>query len=73
MNELKKLAKEMVWVQDGLKKETLTELDREELNVERERITNTMLAKGYSASLLVQYMEEYRELGLGDYQAWINS
>lgn len=73
MNELKKLAKEMVWVNDELKKETLTDFDREELNSEHERITKTMLAKGYSAESFVKYMEEYRELGLGEYQAWLDS
>jgi hypothetical protein len=72
MNELKKLAKEMVWVTDELEKETLNSFEREELRAEHGKITMEVVRKGYSADLFLQYMEEYRELKLGEYGKWIN-
>ncbi|WP_255302120.1 hypothetical protein [Bacillus thuringiensis] len=72
-DELKKLAKEMVWVQDGLEKENLNEFEREEYKELAEEIRKKLLKNGYSVDLFVQYMEEYRNVLLGEYQQWINS
>ncbi|PGT90157.1 hypothetical protein COD17_09770 [Bacillus thuringiensis] len=63
----------MVWVQDGLEKENLNEFEREEYKELAEEIRKKLLKNGYSVDLFVQYMEEYRNVLLGEYQQWINS
>lgn len=72
-NELKELAKEMVWVQDDLKKDNLNEYERDEYKEKAEEIRNKLLKNGYNVDLFLQYMEEYRNIRLGEYQQWVNS
>ena len=73
MNELKKMAKELVWIQDKLKEETLYEWDRDELVKQADKIRMDVVLKGYSVDLFVQYMEEYPTLSVDEYMKWIKN
>ncbi|HFK1543472.1 TPA: hypothetical protein ACGXM3_005294 [Bacillus cereus] len=73
MNELKKLAKELVWMQDELEKESLREWERDEVEKKADDIRMKVVTGGYSVDLFVQYMEEYRNVSVADYKDWINS
>ncbi|MDX6046743.1 hypothetical protein [Bacillus paranthracis] len=73
MNELKKMAKELVWIQDKLKEDTLYEWDRDELVKQADKIRMDVVLKGYSVDLFVQYMEEYPTLSVDEYMKWIKS
>lgn len=73
MNELKKMAKELVWIQDKLKEDTLYEWDRDELIKQADKIRMDVVTKGYSVDLFVQYMEEYPNLSVAEYMEWIKN
>lgn len=73
MNELKKMAKELVWIQDKLKEDTLYEWDRDELVKQADKIRMDVVLKGYSVDLFVQYMEEYPTLSVDEYMKWIKN
>ncbi|KMP65201.1 hypothetical protein TU57_10680 [Bacillus cereus] len=73
MNELKKMAKELVWIQDKLKEDALYEWDRDELVKQADKIRMDVVLKGYSVDLFVQYMEEYPTLSVDEYMKWIKS
>ncbi|WP_168898347.1 hypothetical protein [Bacillus sp. ISTL8] len=73
MNELKKMAKELVWIQDKLKEDTLYEWDRDELAKQADKIRMDVVLKGYSVDLFVQYMEEYPTLSVDEYMKWIKN
>lgn len=72
-NRLKELAKDLVFVNDSLEKESVNELDITELKAHQNQIMDEIIKGGYSADLLVQYMKEYREVPVGEYNNWINS
>lgn len=72
-NELKKMAKELVWIQDKLKEDTLYEWDRDELVKQADKIRMDVVLKGYSVDLFVQYMEEYPTLSVAEYMEWIKN
>ncbi|PFA76848.1 hypothetical protein [Bacillus cereus] len=71
MNELKKMAKDLVWIQDKLKEDKLYEWDRDELVKQADKIRMDVVLKGYSVDLFVQYMEEYPTLSVDEYMKWI--
>lgn len=71
MNELKKMAKDLVWTQDKLKEDRLNELDRDELVKLADKIRMDVVLKGYSVDLFVRYMEEYPMLSIDEYMKWI--
>lgn len=71
MNELKKLAKDLVWTQDKLQEDRLNELERDELVKLADKIRMDVVLKGYSVDLFVQYMEEYPMLSIDEYMKWI--
>ncbi len=71
MNELKKMAKDLVWIQDKLKEDKLYEWDRDELVQQADKIRMDVVLKGYSVDLFVQYMEEYPTLSVDEYMKWI--
>lgn len=73
MNELKKMAKELVWIQDKLKEDTLYEWDRDDLVKQADKIRMDVVLKGYSVDLFVQYMEEYPTLSVAEYMEWIKN
>lgn len=73
MNELKKLAKELVWMQDELEKDSLREWERDEVKKQADDIRMRVINEGHSVDLFVQYMEEYRNVSVTDYKDWINS
>ncbi|MEK4605350.1 hypothetical protein MHH42_31350 [Bacillus sp. FSL L8-0099] len=73
MNELKKLAKELVWMQDELEKDSLREWERDEVKKQADDIRMRVINEGHSVDLFVQYMEEYRNVSVVDYKDWINS
>ncbi|MGN4822155.1 hypothetical protein [Bacillus cereus group sp. MYBK139-2] len=73
MNELKKMAKDLVWIQDKLKEDKLYEWDRDELVQQADKIRMDIVLKGYSVDLFVQYMEEYPTLSVDEYMKWIKS
>ncbi|PEA25841.1 hypothetical protein CN984_12085 [Bacillus cereus] len=70
-NELKKMAKDLVWIQDKLKEDTLYEWDRDELVKQADKIRMDVVLKGYSVDLFVRYMEEYPMLSVDEYMKWI--
>ncbi|MBK1611688.1 hypothetical protein [Bacillus cereus] len=72
-NELKKMAKDLVWIQDKLKEDTLYEWDRDELVKQADKIRMDVVLKGYSVDLFVQYMEEYPTLSVDEYMKWIKN
>ncbi|WP_235190051.1 hypothetical protein [Bacillus gaemokensis] len=72
-NKLKVLAKEMVWVNDELDKENLYEWDRDEFKKKADEIQMKVISGNYSIDLFIQYMNEYRNLSLGEYNEWIKS
>lgn len=65
--ELRQLAKEMVWCQTDLEKDSLYEWEREEVKEEVEVIRKKVLDKGYDINIFLQYMEEYRNMTIEDY------
>lgn len=65
--ELRKLAKEMVWLQGNFEKDTIYEWEREEIKEEMDNIRNQVLEKGYNVNLFVQYMEEYKNMSIEEY------
>ncbi len=67
------MAKELVWIQDKLKEDTLYEWDRDELVKQADKIRMDVVLKGYSVDLFVQYMEEYPTLSVDEYMKWIKS
>ncbi|MGR5954182.1 hypothetical protein [Bacillus mycoides] len=73
MNELKKMAKDLVWIQDKLKEDKLYEWDRDELVQQADKIRMDVVLKGYSVDLFVQYMEEYPTLSVDEYMKWIKN
>lgn len=72
-NRLKELAKDLVFVNDSLEKESVNELDITELKAHQNQIMDEIIKGGYSADLLLQYMKEYREVPVGGFNEWINS
>lgn len=72
-NELKKMAKELVWMQDELEKDSLHEWERDDVKKQADDIRMKVVTGGYSVDLFVQYMEEYRNVSVADYKDWINS
>lgn len=67
------MAKELVWIQDKLKEDTLYEWDRDELVKQADKIRMDVVLKGYSVDLFVQYMEEYPTLSVAEYMEWIKN
>ncbi|MDX5884944.1 hypothetical protein [Bacillus cereus group sp. BfR-BA-00999] len=72
-NELKKLAKELVWMQDELEKDSLCEWERDEVAKKADDIRMKVVTGGHNVDLFVQYMEEYRNVSVADYKDWINN
>lgn len=70
-NELKDLARQFVGIQVDLTREDLPEWEREELKQYADEIQMTVVKKGYSGNLFVQYIREYPELTVEEYQNWI--
>ncbi|EOO44221.1 hypothetical protein CN553_12715 [Bacillus cereus] len=73
MNRLKQLAKELVWMQDELEKESLPEWERENVKKQADDIRMKVVSEGHSVDLFVQYMKEYKNVSVADYKDWINS
>lgn len=71
MNQLKQLAKEMVWLTSEYQKERLYEWEKEELADEMEGIRKKVLNGGYSVDLFVQYIHEYKQLKVGEGRKWM--
>ncbi|KEK23974.1 hypothetical protein BAGA_05665 [Bacillus gaemokensis] len=63
----------MVWVNDELDKENLYEWDRDEFKKKADEIQMKVISGNYSIDLFIQYMNEYRNLSLGEYNEWIKS
>ncbi|PEM08493.1 hypothetical protein [Bacillus wiedmannii] len=70
-NELKVLARQFVGVQVDMMREDLPEWEREELKQYADEIQMTVVKKGYSSTLFVQYIREYPELTVEEYMNWI--
>lgn len=70
-NQLKLLAKKLVWVTDEMKSEKTRDYEVDELKEEHTKIMKELTKLGCGANSVVQYMEEYRNLRFGEYNDWM--
>lgn len=66
--ELRNLAKEMVWIQEELKKDSLYEEERDNCKEESYRISKVVVTKGYSVELFMRYIEDYKNMTYSEYR-----
>lgn len=72
-NEAKVLAKRLFWASEGMNDPSKYGMEKEEYREEYQRLSVEIVQKGYSANLILGYIEEYKELLIGEHEAWINS
>ncbi|WP_144466743.1 hypothetical protein [Bacillus nitratireducens] len=70
-NPLKVLAKEAVWYQDELDKESLRGWERESVKEQYDKHFMKVIKGNYSVDLFIQYMNEYKTLSIPEYYEWI--
>lgn len=73
VNQAKQLAKELLWASEGMNDPKIYGMEKEGYRREYQRVTMAIVQSGYSADTVLGYMEEYKNLKLGEHGEWIES
>ena len=75
IKEMKLHAKQMVWVTEEMNDEEKRlrrdYLEREAIKDEYDELVMKGIKNGYPSHLILKYMDEYKEVKLGEYQEWL--